>query len=85
LCHGLPEWIAEGGGERETVRVSDILWAWGEAFLRWLHVIAGIAWIGSSFYFIHLDLSLKRREGLPAEAYGEAWQRCGAMPCRHPM
>jgi uncharacterized membrane protein len=27
--------------------------------IRWLHVVAGIAWIGSSFYFIHLDLSLK--------------------------
>ncbi|MFZ4807887.1 MAG: urate hydroxylase PuuD [Hyphomicrobiaceae bacterium] len=52
----------------------DILWAWGEAFLRWLHVIAGIAWIGSSFYFIHLDLSLARRDGLPDKAYGEAWQ-----------
>jgi len=54
--------------------VIDILWAWGEAFLRWLHVIAGIAWIGSSFYFIHLDLSLARRDGLPDKAYGEAWQ-----------
>lgn len=52
----------------------DILWAWGEAFLRWLHVIAGIGWIGSSFYFIHLDLSLARRDGLPDKAYGEAWQ-----------
>ena len=52
----------------------DIVWIWAEAFLRWLHVVAGIAWIGSSFYFIHLDYSLKRREGLPAEAYGEAWQ-----------
>ena len=52
----------------------DILLLWGEAFLRWLHVIAGIAWIGSSFYFIHLDYSLKQREGLPAQAYGEAWQ-----------
>ena len=54
--------------------VWDIAWIWAEAFLRWLHVIAGIGWIGSSFYFIHLDYSLKRREGLPAQAYGEAWQ-----------
>ncbi len=54
--------------------VTDIVWVWGEALLRWLHVIAGIAWIGSSFYFIHLDLSLKQREGLPDKAYGEAWQ-----------
>ena len=44
----------------------DIAWVWAEAFLRWLHVIAGIGWIGSSFYFIHLDYSLKQREGLPA-------------------
>jgi uncharacterized membrane protein len=42
--------------------------------LRWLHVIAGIAWIGSSFYFIHLDLSLKSRDGLPAGVKGDAWQ-----------
>jgi uncharacterized membrane protein len=52
----------------------DILWVWGEAFLRWLHIIAGIAWIGTSFYFIQLDYALKRREGLPEGAYGEAWQ-----------
>lgn len=52
----------------------DIAWIWAEAFLRWLHVIAGIGWIGSSFYFIHLDYSLKAREGLPAAAHGEAWQ-----------
>jgi uncharacterized membrane protein len=44
------------------------------AILRWLHVIAGIAWIGSSFYFIHLDLSLKARDGLPDGVKGEAWQ-----------
>jgi uncharacterized membrane protein len=28
------------------------------ATIRWLHVIAGIAWIGSPFYFIRFDLSL---------------------------
>jgi uncharacterized membrane protein len=44
------------------------------ACLRWLHVIAGIAWIGSSFYFIHLDLSLKKREGLPDGVKGDTWQ-----------
>jgi addiction module RelE/StbE family toxin len=54
--------------------VWEILWIWGETFLRWLHVIAAIGWIGSSFYFIHLDYSLQRRESLPAQAYGEAWQ-----------
>ena len=44
------------------------------AILRWLHVVAGIAWIGSSFYFIHLDLSLKPRPGLPAGVKGDEWQ-----------
>ena len=28
---------------------------WLNLLVRWLHVIAGIAWIGSSFYFIWLD------------------------------
>jgi len=27
--------------------------------LRWLHVVAGIAWVGSSFYFVWLDDSLE--------------------------
>jgi uncharacterized membrane protein len=54
--------------------MGPILWAWIDFSLRWLHVIAGIAWIGSSFYFVHLDSSLKRRDGLPTGAGGEAWQ-----------
>jgi len=44
------------------------------AMVRWLHVIAGVAWIGSSFYFIHLDLSLRSRTDLPSGVKGEAWQ-----------
>lgn len=51
-----------------------VLTEWLSAIIRWLHVIAGIAWIGSSFYFIHLDLSLKARDGLPAGVKGDAWQ-----------
>lgn len=47
---------------------------WISQILRWIHVITAIAWIGSSFYFIHLDLSLKKREGLPQGVGGEAWQ-----------
>lgn len=47
---------------------------WIGQILRWIHVITAVAWIGSSFYFIHLDLSLKKREGLPEGVGGEAWQ-----------
>ena len=45
--------------------MESVLTEWLSLIVRWLHVIAGIAWIGSSFYFIHLDLSLKPRPGLP--------------------
>ena len=45
--------------------------------VRWLHVIAGIAWIGSSFYFIWLDRSLEPpAKGSDAERKGvggELW------------
>jgi uncharacterized membrane protein len=54
--------------------VELILAESASAILRWLHVIAGIAWIGSSFYFIHLDLSLRPRPGLPAGVKGDEWQ-----------
>jgi uncharacterized membrane protein len=35
------------------------IFEWLSLFFRWFHVIAGIAWIGASFYFIWLDLSLR--------------------------
>ena len=51
---------------------------WGEFALRWLHVITAIAWVGSSFYFIALDLGLRQAPQLPKKApkkiHGEAWQ-----------
>ena len=33
---------------------------WLNLFFRWFHVIAGVAWIGASFYFVWLDLSLRK-------------------------
>ena len=47
---------------------------WVEFAVRWLHVITAIAWIGSSFYFIALDLGLRKTPSLPAKAHGEEWQ-----------
>lgn len=32
---------------------------WLNLFVRWFHVIAGVAWIGASFYFIWLDNNLR--------------------------
>ena len=49
---------------------------WLNLLVRWLHVIAGIAWIGSSFYFIWLDYHL-RAPADPADedkgVGGEVW------------
>lgn len=51
-----------------------VLWEWVEIAARWTHVITAIAWIGSSFYFIALDLGLRRTPSLPPLAHGEEWQ-----------
>lgn len=51
-----------------------VLWEWVEIAARWLHVITAIAWIGSSFYFIALDLGLHRDRNLASGADGEEWQ-----------
>ena len=48
--------------------------SWLEFAVRWVHVITGIAWIGSSFYFIALDLGLHRDRNLASGADGEEWQ-----------
>lgn len=48
--------------------------AWLEFAVRWTHVITAIAWIGSSFYFIALDLGLHRDRNLESGADGEEWQ-----------
>jgi uncharacterized membrane protein len=47
---------------------------WLNLLIRWGHLIAGIAWIGTSFYFVALDFSLRKRADLPKGVYGEAWE-----------
>lgn len=51
-----------------------VMGEWVEIGFRWLHVITAIAWIGSSFYFIALDLGLRKTPSLPPLAHGEEWQ-----------
>jgi uncharacterized membrane protein len=49
---------------------------WANLLLRWLHVIVAIAYIGSSFYFVWLDNSLRppADEALKAKGVGgELW------------
>ena len=58
----------------QTIPDLALIWDWSAFALRWLHVITAIAWIGSSFYFIALDLGLRKGPGLPAGVGGEEWQ-----------
>ena len=44
---------------------------WLNLAIRWLHLTAGIAWIGSSFYFVWLDNHLTKPAG--GDASGELW------------
>jgi uncharacterized membrane protein len=39
--------------------INPLVLEWLNLAFRWFHVVAGIAWIGASFYFIWLDLSLR--------------------------
>ena len=55
----------------------DYTTEWLNLLLRWLHVIAGIAWIGTSFYFVFVDNALerpKRREDADEGVGGELWE-----------
>ena len=46
---------------------------WLNLIVRWAHVLFGIAWIGASFYFIFLENSLNRTEGLKPDIAGNLW------------
>jgi uncharacterized membrane protein len=59
------------------VAVDPYLVDWLDLVLRWLHVIAGVVWIGTSFYFVALDNHLaapKRKEDAEAGVSGESWE-----------
>jgi uncharacterized membrane protein len=47
------------------------LYEWLNLAIRWLHLTAGIAWIGSSFYFVWLDNHLT--PPTKGDASGEVW------------
>lgn len=54
-----------GMTKRESIKTKSMdpfLLEWLNILVRWGHLVAGIAWIGTSFYFVALDLSLKNQE-----------------------
>lgn len=46
---------------------------WLNLLFRWFHLIAGIAWIGSSFYFMWLDASLAAPSTPKENVEGDLW------------
>jgi uncharacterized membrane protein len=58
-----------------ALALIDAYWEdWLELGLRWLHVVAGIVWIGTSFYFVALDNHLGRPRVEEEGVGGESWE-----------
>jgi uncharacterized membrane protein len=59
------------------IAVDPYLIDWLDLVFRWLHVIAAIVWIGTSFYFVALDNHLlppKRADDAEGGVAGESWE-----------
>jgi uncharacterized membrane protein len=68
LLGGYAVYVAVAGTEMQGYVLQ-----WLNLAVRWTHVIAGIMWIGASFYFIFLENNLNRTEGLRDELAGNLW------------
>jgi uncharacterized membrane protein len=51
----------------------DLLTEWIGLLLRWVHVIAALAWIGASFYLISWENKFNRSKGLREGVEGDFW------------
>ena len=54
--------------------MDPYLHEWGGLLLRWLHVLAAMAWIGTSFYFMHIDAMMKADPDIPGGKGGQMWE-----------
>jgi uncharacterized membrane protein len=60
-----------------TLAIDPYLTDWLDLLLRWLHVIAAVVWVGTSFYFVALDSHLRppeRRRDAEDGVGGESWE-----------
>lgn len=53
--------------------MDSLLQEWLDLVVRWIHVITGIAWIGSSFFFMWLDSHLEKPATPRKGIEGELW------------
>ncbi len=60
-----------------TALLDPYLVDWLDLLIRWLHVVAAIVWIGTSFYFVALDSHLlppRGRRDREQGVGGESWE-----------
>ena len=53
--------------------MNSLILDWLNVGLRWVHLIAGIGWIGTSLYFMWLDAALIRSDPPRSNVEGHAW------------
>ena len=52
---------------------DSLILDWLNVGLRWVHLIAGIGWIGTSLYFMWLDAALIRNDPSRPDVEGHTW------------
>src|ERR1700722_8146238 len=58
---------------RVSTTMTSLISEWANLLLRWFHILAGISWIGSSFYFMWLDSHLTKPTQAKENVTGELW------------
>lgn len=53
--------------------MDPIIAEWLNLVLRWLHIVTGIAWIGTSFFFMWLDSHIEPPAEPKGKVEGELW------------
>ncbi len=53
--------------------MSPVFLEWANLFVRWFHIVVGIGWIGTSFFFIHLDAHLRAAADGAKHGAGKIW------------
>jgi len=51
----------------------DHIDGWLQLGVRWLHVVAGVVWIGTSFYFVWVNNKIRHASDLPEGSEAELW------------
>lgn len=60
---------------KDTIYIGHI-YEWLNIIVRWMHITFGIAWIGTSFFFVLMENSLHRNKNKP-ELKGDMWMLHG--------